>query len=63
MRQLDPVKTNFCSALATAPTSASAGAKEASNSTDDFFVFASPTIKLTLPGNLGIRHVTLSQLE
>ena len=48
-------KTNpsYWSALASAPTSASAGAKEASNSTEVCFVVVSTTIELPLPGNLG----------
>ena len=46
---------NYWSTLATAPTSASAGAKKAFNFTEFFvvvFVVISPTIELQLPSNL-----------
>ena len=56
----------YWSALATAPTSASAEAKEASNFTICCF-FLSPTIELQLPGNLesskSAWKLLLTQLE
>jgi hypothetical protein len=46
-------RTGYWSAIATAPTSAAAGDKDASNSTELSFFFCPPTIKRQLPDNLG----------